>query len=1166
MALPLPSHLVMGDGGTEPLRENEKNTDENAFSTVDLGTPGAHIAASVHVPVGDGRLPPKTLLIANMDGKPKTEQAVASSKPVEKRRRLDHIGGIRAMATVWIVLGHFAGFSDPGTDVMPNALHRGMVPVTFYVMLSGFITHYAYAKNDFFSQKGAKRAYMLKRFMRCAPAYYLAILGGWGIWLKYQTGLFTGEDKEGGFVDRVNEYGVVKNMLVPELFWAQAWLAYLKPIFDGNYEASVDNLPAWTMSTLLFSWFVFPWLKAAAVRLPRWGVGPALVSSYIVAMLPALAYMASDQTKNDTLVFNGIYYFPPFRVAEFFMGMLLAEMLRRKMFTSWKGWGVLADIATAIVMWAVASKSLFSTVNDMDYSRRNFEAYYISGFSPLIGIVLFGTSTDHGLTHNLIIGKLADTSALKGLGFYTFQVYLFQDPLHRLFSNAFGFGLGDWSGDVLCVYVMALWLLAGIFTNYVETPFYSYAVKLIQKYVSPPKPKATAAPLTTTPPPPPPVSPSSPIKKSPKGGVLHQRLLANDAQSSNAALLSQPSLPEATTAGEGDVRETAAWCVSSMLLFLAQLGTLALLSQAQTKLDCVIPSNDNYVTAQCGGDATYVSAISGGYWGGAAYSGPSACCGTVQGKATCQAAYHSFYYYDDGSGTYVKGMDSDSGTFRMCSVEKQCAPPGAKCGSSTSSWTGPTCCEGNHECTADSSSTTGLMICAAPPTAAPSSEPTTVVDESTQISPNDPYVGYLGRFDFSDDSAVKMDWSASTIAATFTGSYLAVELEDASSVAELYNEFEVEIDGEATQTLSLSTGGTGANANVHVLARGLSSEGSHTVKLVKRTEADPALTGGPVTFRGFYLEQGHSLLPRSSGSRRIEVVGESIEAGYGCEGADASCGYTPATESAYAAWGSVLGRSLNADVSMAVWSGLGLMHNFDDVDVYSEFPLPFYYDRSLASEDTTWDFSRYSVDAVIVNLGTNDFQFNWDDQTTQHPTSAQFITAYRSFVKDQVRANYGADAQVFLIGGPSEIQVDHYCSSDCETNLDAIQEAVKQMNEEDGDDKVTYVDMVLDTSSMLGCNYHPNSEAHAQLAALVEAVVGPAMGWDSTSGTDDDDGGAQEGGARLHGALVASVAAAAALVLAFGSYKVHSHTQARRQAEAAAEGQYASLPAGDPRV
>ena len=92
------------------------------------------------------------------------------------------------------------------------------------------------------------------------------------------------------------------------------------------------------------------------------------------------------------------------------------------------------------------------------------------------------------------------------------------------------------------------------------------------------------------------------------------------------------------------------------------------------------------------------------------------------------------------------------------------------------------------------------------------------------------------------------------------------------------------------------------------------------------SEADPSLTGGTVLFRGLLLEEGHTLVPSSSAlvmPRRIEIVGESIEAGYGCEGPDPSCGYTPATQSAYAAWGSVLGRSLNAEVSMAVWSGKG---------------------------------------------------------------------------------------------------------------------------------------------------------------------------------------------------------------------------------------------------
>ena len=688
------------------------------------------------------------------------------------------------------------------------------------------------------------------------------------------------------------------------------------------------------------------------------------------------------------------------------------------------------------------------------------------------------------------------------------------------------------------------------------------------------------------------MSPPSPTK-SPKagrpgrtlsgsGGGLHQQLLVNDTSSSGAAPAPAPapSSTPASTAAEPDdnaMFTNAMHCLWGTLLLLAQVGVICLMTQAPTELKCVIPSSDNYVTAQCGGDATYVSASAGGYWGGAAYSGSTECCGTVQGPATCQPAYHSFYYQDGSSGEWVEGMDSNSGTFKMCSVATQCAPAGAQCGttSSTASWTGPTCCEGDYQCTADASSTTGLLVCTMPPTAAPSPAPTGVVDSFTVVSPDDANMEYLGRFDFSEASAVKLDWSAATIAASFTGSYLAVEMEDASSVAELYNEFEVEVDGKATQTLSLAAAGTGANANVHVLAQGLSSQGTHTVKLVKRTEADPTLTGGAVTFLGLCLEQGHSLVESTSSlvlPRRIEIVGESIEAGYGCEGADSSCGYSPDTQSAYDAWGSVLGRSLDADVSMAVWSGKGLVHNFDDVDVYSDYPLPYYYGRSLAaSADTAWDFSRYQVDAVVINLGTNDFQFNWDDQTTQHPTSAQFVEAYRAFVKDQVRANYGASAHVFLIGGPSEIKVNHYCTSDCETNLDAIQEAVRQINEEDGDEKVTYVDMVLDTSGMLGCNYHPNAEAHVQLAALVEKVVGPTMSWDSVSRTDDDGAaGGETDGPGAMTALVALLAVAAALGLAFGAHRAHTRAEASRReawaAEAGAWHQYASLPGGEPRV
>ena len=81
-------------------------------------------------------------------------------------------------------------------------------------------------------------------------------------------------------------------------------------------------------------------------------------------------------------------------------------------------------------------------------------------------------------------------------------------------------------------------------------------------------------------------------------------------------------------------------------------------------------------------------------------------------------------------------------------------------------------------------------------------------------------------------------------------------------------------------------------------------------------------------------------------------------------------------------------------------------------------------------------------------------------------------------------------------------------------------------------------------------NLRGNKIGRDGAVALVEAVVGPTMGWGSTSGADDDD--AEKKSSEGNPALVGSIAAAAALVLAFGTYKVYGHVRAQREAEAAA--------------
>ena len=44
---------------------------------------------------------------------------------------------------------------------------------------------------------------------------------------------------------------------------------------------------------------------------------------YAVSMAPALAYYANLSWRMDAAIFQGIYWFPPFRLADFGFGMVL---------------------------------------------------------------------------------------------------------------------------------------------------------------------------------------------------------------------------------------------------------------------------------------------------------------------------------------------------------------------------------------------------------------------------------------------------------------------------------------------------------------------------------------------------------------------------------------------------------------------------------------------------------------------------------------------------------------------------------------------------------------------------------------------------------------------------------------------------------------------------
>ena len=243
--------------------------------------------------------------------------------------------------------------------------------------------------------------------------------------------------------------------------------------------------------------------------------------------------------------------------------------------------------------------------------------------------------------------------------------------------------------------------------------------------------------------------------------------------------------------------------------------------------------------------------------------------------------------------------------------------------------------------------------------------------------------------------------------------------------------------------------------------------GAGALELYRRTEG----SFGATTVLGFDLE-GELLAPPPV-QRRIEIIGDSITAGYGNEGV-APCSFSAETENHYLTYGALAARALGAELSTIAWSGKGVVYNFAD-DVFE--PLPQVYDRLLAAEPTAWDFS-WQPDVVVINLGTNDFS------TGNDPPEGVFVPAYVELLA-HLRAVY-PDAFILAVApslfGAEVALVAGY-----------LQSAVDQ-RQLAGDAEVGFADINVQWIGS-GCDGHPSLATHAGMAMRLTSELQAQLGW-----------------------------------------------------------------------
>ncbi|CAE8630548.1 unnamed protein product [Polarella glacialis] len=370
--------------------------------------PGAH--------VGKGRSDPKTTF--------------ATGKESADEGLLHHLMGFRSLLSLWILADHFIHRASVFTD-------RANVAVDCFIIMSGFVTQWAYGARAL-SSRGQVAQFLARRVGRVLLTTYVAML--------VATLVMAVQARPPG----------AEHMARCMLF-VESWL---------HPQNWCPNGQTWTIAALLPSWLLYPLSKQllATLEAKRGSSGLLLLllGLWTASLLPSLLVFALQGGWMSVRQHNFSYVWPPSQLADFAIGMVAAALARRHGAEGARLRGLLADTSLALVFAAV----LF--VPSSGY-HEGWEPLFNHALAPALAAFFYGSSAAGG---SGLAAAALGVGPLARVGKYSFEVFLFQQPLFSIFEVMWIGGLNEvmpkWSLAVM--FLFTLYTLSALYAEFVEAP------------------------------------------------------------------------------------------------------------------------------------------------------------------------------------------------------------------------------------------------------------------------------------------------------------------------------------------------------------------------------------------------------------------------------------------------------------------------------------------------------------------------------------------------------------------------------------------------------------------------------------------------------------------------------------------------------------------------
>lgn len=299
--------------------------------------------------------------------------------------RVESLNIFRFIAAIIVINFHY-------TKLFPGFLTAGPEMVTFFFVLSGVVLVLVYSESENFSSK----EFFLKRIKKLYPSYLIALTA-------VAAARF------------IAFHDVSNDDLLLSLLALQAWF----PPHPSHL-----NLPAWAISVEAFFYLSFPMilyiLKKRGER-PYYIVLFAmffwLMTQFIVTIL-----LNSDFYKGfPSISHDFLFYFPLSHFCSFLLGVAIGNLAVKRDLELPKIIAYTCFIISAALIYSICE------YRDMIFDLVGFSLPFGSSFlAPFFGFFILLII----INNNEYIFKLASNKFFIFLGAYSYEIYIFQIPMH----------------------------------------------------------------------------------------------------------------------------------------------------------------------------------------------------------------------------------------------------------------------------------------------------------------------------------------------------------------------------------------------------------------------------------------------------------------------------------------------------------------------------------------------------------------------------------------------------------------------------------------------------------------------------------------------------------------------------------------------------------------